>query len=219
MSRLFSDGVELINALELVDWGSEDTQLLVCEACGYTHCKSGDWASVRRSSSLILLLPAAQYVWGESREKEEYRPPYYLKKRGAAYLDLSAYENLRSGHPSFPPAERIRHLNMREAALLFQWDAPARVLGEPPEVSARRDVILGSSEGDGVECLKRLEALIQSQYQDESPAVLRPVSEGERVVTFYLDAAEFIEWKALAFDDSAWRLMVDSRYVVTSDAG
>src|SRR5687767_9774398 len=104
VSRLFSDGVELINALELVDWGSEDTQLLVCEACGYTHCKSGDWASIRRSSSLILLLPAAQYVWGESREKEEYRPPYYLKQQGAAYLDLSAYENLRSGHPSFPPA-------------------------------------------------------------------------------------------------------------------
>lgn len=34
VSQLFSDGVELINALELVDWDSEDTQFLVCESCG-----------------------------------------------------------------------------------------------------------------------------------------------------------------------------------------
>lgn len=219
MSRLFSDGVELVNALELVDWDSEDVQLLVCGACGHTHCKPGDWASIRKSNSLILLLPATQYVWGERREREEYGPPYYLKERGAAYLDLSTYENLRSKHPSFPPAEQIRHLNMREAALLFQWDAPARVLGEPPEVSARRDVILASSEGDVVECLKQLEALVQSQYKDESHATLRPVSDGEQVVSFYLDASELIEWKALVFDNSARRLLVDSRYVITGGAG
>jgi hypothetical protein len=218
VSQLFSDGVGLINALELVDWDSEDTQFLICEACGYTHCKSGDWVSLRQSDSLILILPALGYVWGEGREKEEYRPPYYLKKQGVAYLDSSTYESLRSKHSSFPPIEQIRPLNMREATLLFQWDAPAQVLGEPPEIDVRRDIILASSEGDYVEYLKQLEALIQRQYKDESHAILRPVSDGEQVISFYLDAEEFIEWKALVFDGSAYRLLVDSGYVIVSAA-
>ena len=218
VSQLFSVGIELINALELVDWDSEDTQLLVCEACGYTHCKSGDWVSIRKSNSLILFLPASGYVWGERSEKEEYSPPYYLKKQGAVYLDLSTYESLRSEHSSFPPVDQIRQLNMREATLLFQWDAPARVLGEPPEVNVRRDVIHASSEGDYVEYLKQLEALIQRQYKDESGAILRPVSDGEQVISFFLDAEEFIEWKALVFDGSAYRLLVDSSNVIASDA-
>jgi hypothetical protein len=107
-------------------------------------------------------------------------------------------------------------LNTREAALLFQWDAPARVLGEPPEVSLRRDLILASSDGDGLAHLKSLEALVRSHYRDESEAVLRPVSEGEQVISFFLDVAGFREWKALAFDGSVCRLLVDSRYVVAA---
>lgn len=218
ISQLFSDGIELINALELVDWDSEDIQLLICEACGYSHCRSGDWVSIRKSNSFILFLPASEYIWGERREKEEYSPPYYLKKQGVVYLYLSTYESLRSKHSSFPPVEHIRQLNMRETTLIFQWDAPARVLGEPPEVRVRRDIILASSEGDYVEYLKQMEALIQSQYKDETHAVLRPVSEEEQVISFYLDAEEFIEWKALAFDGLAYRLLVDSRYVIDSSA-
>lgn len=218
VGQLFSDGIELINALELVDWDSEDTQLLVCEACGYTHCKSGDWVSIRKSNSLILILPASEYVWGERRDKEEYSPPYYVKKRGAVCLDLSTYEGLRSMQASFPPIEQIRQLIMREATLLFQWDAPANVLGEPPEVHVRHDNILTSSEGDYVAHLKQLEALIQRQYKDESHAILRALSDDEQVISFFLDAEKFREWKALAFDGSVYRLLVDSRHVIASGA-
>jgi hypothetical protein len=218
VSQLFSDGVELINALELVDWDSEDTQFLVCEACGYTRCKSGDWVSIRKSNLLILILPASEYVWGERREKEEYGPPYYLKKQGVACLDLSTYESLRSKHSAFPPVEQIRQLKMREATLLFQWDAPAQVLGEPPELNVRRDIVLATSEGDFGEYLKELEALVQRQYKDESNAVLRPLSDSEQVIAFYLDAEEFIEWNALVFDGAAYRLLVDSSYVIAVQA-
>lgn len=218
VSQLFSDGVRLINALELVDWDAEDSQFLVCEACGYTHCKPGGWVSVRRSGSLILILPASGYVRGAGREREEYGPPPYLKGRGAAYLDLPAYESLSSRHSSFPPAEQVRPLSTREAALLFQWEAPARILGEPPEVRVRRDLIVGSSEGDYAEQLERLETLLRRQYEDGSPAGLRAVSGGERVISFYLDAGEFREWKALVRGGSAYRLLVDSRYVIADEA-
>ncbi len=218
VSQLFSGDILLINALELMDWDEDKTQFLVCEACGFTRCKSGDWVSLRKSGSLILIMPAFEAVFGEGRAKDEYRPPYYLKKQGVAYLDVFTYENLKAKHSSFPSIEQIRQLNMQEAALLYQWDAPAYVLGEPPKLQVRRDIILGTSEGDYVEYVKDLEALIGKQYKDESDAALRLVLDDERVISFYLDAEEFIEWKALVFDGSTHRLLIDSKYVVDGEA-
>jgi hypothetical protein len=53
LSRLVLDNTVLINAIELVDWDEEPTQFLICEACGYVHCKRGDWVSSRSSPGLI----------------------------------------------------------------------------------------------------------------------------------------------------------------------
>lgn len=211
--QLFSDGVQLINALELVDWDSEDTQVLVCESCGFTHCEPGNWVSIRKCNSVVLMLPASSYVWGESTNRHEYNPPSYLKKRGIPYFDLETYESLRVKHSSFPQIDRIYPLNFREATLLFQWNAPYRFLGEPPALSVRRDIVAGSSEGE-VDHLERIEDLVERQYRIESPADLRPLLESEQVISINLDAAEFTTWKALAFDGSEYRLLVDAKYVV-----
>lgn len=216
VSQLFSNGIELINALELIDWSSEDTQVLICEACGYTHCKSGDWVSFRRSGSLVFILPAGDYVWGNKEDKIEYHPPAYLKHQGIAYLDLLLYERLRSRNSSVPTVDTIHPLTLRDAALLFHWNAPANVLGEPPEIRIDRDIVVGSSEGDHREQLEQLENLLRTYYEDKSIAQLRPISSNERVISFYLDSAEFIEWQALVFDGSAHRLLIDSKYVISS---
>ena len=214
VSRLLSDGIELINALELVEWESDDTQVLICEDCGYVHCEPGGWVSFRRSDSLVLILPAADYVWGDSKDKNEYRPPPYLAKRGIPYLTLATYEDLRSRHSALPTVDQIRELNLRESTLLFHWNAPAHVLGEPPVISTRRDVFAGSCAGDHREPLDRLEDLLRAQYEDNSLAQLRSRLSNERVVSFYLDDAEFIEWDAMVFDGSNYRLLVDSSYVI-----
>ena len=212
--ELFSEGIELINAVELVNWDSEETQFLICEECGYTFCKSRDWVSVRKSESLVLILPASSYVWGESEDKHEYSPPSYLRTRGIPYLEFSTYEDLRSKHSSFPSIDQIQPLNLREAALLFQWNAPDRVLGEPPAIHARGDIVVGSSEGDHSEHLLRIENLIESHYRTESVAQLRSLKESERVISLYLDSVEFSEWNALVFDGSEYRLLVDSKYLI-----
>jgi hypothetical protein len=78
--------------------------------------------------------------------------------------------------------------------------------------------MLASSEGDHLEYLKQLEALVLKQYKDESHAILRPASVGETVISFYLEAVEFTEWQAMVFDGSAYRLLVDSRYVISGAA-
>ena len=214
VQQLFSDDIKLINALELVDWAPEDTQLLVCEECGFTHCKRGDWVSVRRADSLVFLLLASDYVWGDEEAKREYSPPAYLKEQGIAYMDSSTYERLRSMHSLFSAIDQIQPLTLKEATLLFQWNAPDRILGEPPEVKIRSEIIVGSSEGDYAQHLNALEDLIRTQYASESIARLRSISNDERVISLSVDAAQFSEWDALVFDGSDYRLLVDSRYVV-----
>jgi hypothetical protein len=207
--QLFSDDINLINALELVDWDTEDSQLLVCEECGFTHCKVGDWVSIRRSDSLVLILPSSNYVWGVENDRREYSPPYYLRAQGIPYLHSSTYEHLRSLHSSFPAIDQIQPLKLKEAALLFQWNAPERILGEPPKVIVRDDMIAGSSEH-----WKTLQKMLETQYNSDSLATLRPISSNERVVSLYLDTTKFTEWHALVFDGSEYRLLVDSKYVV-----
>ena len=215
VSQLFSEGIQLINALELVDWDLGETQFLVCEECGYTGCKSGDWVSLRKSESLVLILPASSYVWGEKEDKHEYSPPSYFKSRGIPYLELSTYESLRSQHSSFPSVDQVQPLNLREAALLFQWSAPNQVLGKPPSICVRMDLVVGSSEGDYSEHLRQMESLIENHYKAETPVQLRSLRGNEQVISLYVDAVEFSVWKALVFDGSEYRLLLDSKYVIT----
>lgn len=217
VNQLFSEDTQLINVVELVEWNSADTQFLICEGCGMVHCKPGDWVSVRKADSLVLILPARSYVWSEKPSPTEYQPPAYLRKRGIPYFDLATYEDLRSQDSSFPALDQISPLSLREATLLFHWDAPYQVLGKAPEISVRRDLFAGSSEGDHVEYLQRLEDLLERQYALEYPAELRSLSETDKVISLYLDAAEFTEWNAVVFDGSEYRLLVASKYVVAPE--
>src|SRR5687768_17513850 len=107
VTQLFADGIQLINALELIEWDEEETQFLVCEQCGITHCKQGDWVRVRRSESMVLVLPSFDYLSPLlDDDKVEYSPPRYLRERGIAYIDRSTYESLGAQHSSFPPFEQ-----------------------------------------------------------------------------------------------------------------
>lgn len=210
VTKVVADGVELVNAVELVDWAADETQFLVCSACGFEGCEPGNWVSMRRSGSLIVILPVADYVWPEREEdKQEYGPPSYLRKRGVAYFERATYQSLALRHSAFPLFEQIRQLNMREATLLFHSDAPAQVLGPPPDVHPRREFIVG----DAVEYLKRLSDLMNHQYKDDSAAMLRPLSPEDEPISIYLSASEFSEWKPLLVGAQD-RLVVDSRFVI-----
>ena len=116
-------------------------------------------------------------------------------------------------NPEIRP-DQLQPLKVKEAAVLFQWTAPDQILGEPPEVNIRSELFVGSSEDDHSEHLKTLADLIAMQYASESLAILRPGSDSERVISFYLDAAAFTEWQAMVFDGSKYRLLVESKYVV-----
>ena len=38
------------------------------------------------------------------------------------------------------------------------------------------------------------------------------------MISLYLDAGEFMEWDALVFDGSEYRMLVDSKYVIAPAA-
>jgi len=215
VTQLFADGVQVINAVELMPWDLEDdTQFLICEQCGYFHCKRGDWVRVRRTDSMLLLLPAFDYVWPEEEEdRMEYSPPRYLRERGGvAYLDRSNYETLALQHSDFPAFERIPHLNLREAALIFHWTAPAQLLGFPPEIRLNKEIVLTN-------LIDIVENLLSAHYADQSKASLRPLTEHDHVTSIHLDAAEFTDWKPLVLDGNDHRLVVDSRFVIVPVSG
>jgi hypothetical protein len=100
--------------------------------------------------------------------------------------------------------------------LISHLTAPAQVLGPPPELQPRHDLIVGASQGSAADHVMRLEEVIRRQYQDESPGVLRPLLKSEVPASLYIDASEFSDWKAFLFDGSEYRLVIDSRFVIAN---
>ncbi len=214
VSQLFGEGVQLMNALELMDWQNPyETQVLICEACGIVRCKSGGWVSFCRSESLVFMLPTEDYVSGDEDDKREYDPPAYLKQRGIPCFDFDTWNSLQSKEPSLPGVDEFEPLSLKDATLLFHWN-DRQILGEPPTIHCSSDIIIGSSEGDWARQFEQLTKLISAQYATDSVAQMRHILDHERIISFYLDGAEFIEWPAMVFDGSEYRLLVDSAYVI-----
>lgn len=214
VSQLFAGSELLVNALELVDWDSDETQLLVCEACGSVHCKSGDWVMIRKSGPLVLILPAF-----DSLEKNvtEYGPPVYVRERGIGFLDLEAYEELRSKNVYLPATDSIRQLEMRETVKAFQWDAPLQIFGRPPQEFARRgDLIVASSTGDHAEWTSRIEAIARANQENHATVTLRPLAGDDEPVSLFLDTAEFLEWKAMTVRQDSPHLLLGD-YVIAAN--
>jgi hypothetical protein len=215
-SQLFAEDAMLVNAIELVDWQEEKTQFLICESCGIVHCNSGGWVSLRVAGDLILLLPAFASWLEDGKTDDEYQPPYYLFQRGVAYFTRTDYEALRLLNSAFPAVEELRRMSMQEAVLAFQMDAPSRIFGNPPDkLVARRDAVLGASEGNEDEHLKFIEEFAQRQKDSQSAVKLRLPKATETVISLFLDTHEFIEWKVLASSDSEFLLMLNSEFVIS----
>lgn len=220
VSQLWTDDILLTNAIELVDWGAEQTQLLICESCGVPGCKSGDWVSLRRVGPLILILPTFGVYAANERGNAEHGPPDYVRKMGIPWMALSTYESLRNQRPSLLSIDRIPELTMREAVLAFQWDAPLQIFGRPPDQVLRRDgIVTGSSDGEYIEHLRRIEEFARSQISNGSRVTLKELTNAERVISLYLDGPEFVEWKALAYSGSGeMQVVLDSRYIVVPES-
>ena len=182
VSKLVSDGVEIMNALELMDFGEDKIQLLICDHCGTINCKSGDWVNLRSSGDFVLMIPAFDEMrdnWSET----EYSPPRYFGKEGTPYFSLETYEKLQSQNTSFPKIESIKHLQAREAMRLAQLYMPMNLFGEPPEVRLNIEKagnIVASSEGETKDCIKTIENILIRNYENTAVVNLRRIKPDEK---------------------------------------
>jgi hypothetical protein len=108
-------------------------------------------------------MPAFEAMADAGSDMTEYGPPYFVSQRGSAFLRGGALSALASRVPLFADPQRWPALTMRESALLLQWAAPTRVLGEfPDKPRLREEAISAASHGKGREAYDALGAAIEA---------------------------------------------------------
>jgi hypothetical protein len=202
-TALFADGTEIINALNFIDTKDDPIAFMVCEQCGTPGCSGGNRVQVRGFGDGILIVPAFDAMAAGDWEQTEYGPPYFLTKRGPALFRGRALATLERRLPSLADPDRWPPLTAREAVLLLQWEAPARVLGTFPEKPRlRTELIAETATGTVSDAEAALSAAIDRFLADPRPVRTVP---GEPL-TFYLDQAGFPEWCPLTYDGTTYRL-------------
>jgi hypothetical protein len=207
-TSIVADGTEIVNAIDLLELDTDDpvaepVQVIVCESCGTSGCNSGDRVSFRRLDDGLLMIPAFNAMAAGPWELVEYGSPHFMRKRGVPLLRGQALQDLRGRLPELARLDRWPSLTIREAALLVQWEAPSRVLGQFPDApTLREDMIAAVSHGAGHEACTALNELLRSAASDERPAVPIP---GEPV-TFYLEQGGHPEWQCLTVEGETYRL-------------
>jgi hypothetical protein len=212
VSQLIAGNTVLMNGLELTEWIEDGTQALICSSCGYPGCESGGWVAFRKAGNRVFLIPAFELIEGEKdRYNDEYAAPSYISKQGIPFFDLSTYNALISANVGFPSVDRISQLRLSEAARLVQMEAPYRLFGDPPRVTLQRDkenLVVAASEGEHKNILAEVLAILTDLYNDQGPAQLTETGADGDVVSVFLDADEFVEFKCLVRRDTEARLLL-----------
>lgn len=216
VTQLAIDDIQLINAIEFVNWGEAQLQFIVCEDCGFVGCQPHGWIELKRVDSLVLITPAFTRISEASEIRpHEYLPPYYLVEKGAIYIEQESYTNRLCKIANFPNFEMLAPLSTWEAAKLFQLEAPCHVLGHISNpIQLNQDIVIASSEGKFIELTKELISLVNRLMTNISPAKLRRVTEHDQVISLYLDIAGIPEWKALSYNGSRYFLYLEPGYII-----
>lgn len=197
-TELVIDGIQLVNAIELLDFTDGTVQLIVCEACGVSGCEPGSWATVKRTSDKIAFVPAIDAMREGDWESHEYSPPRYIMKYGPIVFDLASYQALRQESGRFPDPDRVKELSPSDVLAVLQLTAPGRVLGPlgmPANLSAEN--IVAVTEGDLEKEINEFRKLIDHVNNDHAFELSEaPI----RVTEFHLDIPDFPAWRPFGYD-------------------
>lgn len=205
-TSLLADGIEIVNALDLLDVDEdprEPLQVLVCEQCGMEGCRSGNRVAFRNFDDGLLLIPAfaamAPGVW----ERDEYGPPPFLLERGALWFRGSSLESLAFHLPVAGDLARWPALGSREAAFLLQAQAPARALGTfPATPSLPRERFAATPSGSGDAVVLALNDLLARAFERDLP--VSTLSGGAEPL--HLDQAGYPDWSPLVRQEDEYHL-------------
>ena len=210
--QLWEGDICLSNAINLVSWHCGNGQMTLCD-CGVTGCQSGNWVSLRQAGERVLMVPVFTEIDDVSLHiHDDYGPPDYLLRWGGLYFERTQYAKLQIGFPQF---EDVPPVTGWEIAKLYQFEAPAQILGKSDATPRLpQDMVVASSTGSFLEQVPQLEGLLVSLLVSDQPITLRPVSPNDTPITFYLDIAGFPEWPALALTEDGLRLYLSPGFVI-----
>lgn len=217
ITELWDHDIQIINAVEHVNWEDPDLQFQIC-ACGIVGCQPSGWVSLRRTASIAVITPAFESIEEASKGLEaDYLPPYYLYEKGAIFAEKDFYTNDLSRLARFPVFEELRPFTSWEMSKLVQWEAPSDVLGHiEGKPSLLPDIVIASSEGSFIEQTEHLISLIESLLSSNHAPKLRRRTHQEQIISLYLDMAGFPQWKALSFDGSNYSLYLEPGFIIES---
>ena len=205
VTRLAAGSVVFANAIELTDWDGRDVQVVVCEQCGSVHCQPGGWLGPRRAGDYVVFAPDSRLLRGNEHDRNEYRPPEYVRHRGWPFTTRAGYEALRASVPGLPAHESLFALTRRDVVAISQWEAPAAVLGRPFEhPTLRRDLLL-AADGDVEQLSAALAECLAAWTASEDPVVLERDATAPQI---FVDVPRAPDWRPLASVDG-WSLRLE----------
>jgi hypothetical protein len=197
-TALIANDVELVNAIERLDFSGEVVQLIVCEQCGYAHCAPGSYVNFRKLGEQVVLVPALSAMREGEFELREYAPPAYMWTQGLPIFSADVYDELRREIGTFPVRSSIHPCTSLDALDMLQFTAPGGVLGKPGSAAVlQSEWIVAVTEGDLSQEIETFSELIRAvQKGEENLHSMRP----ERLVEFHLDILNFPSWRPFGYD-------------------
>ena len=208
-----SGDVCLINNVDRVDFTEDPVQVTLCHCCGFPHCDSGGYVSLRRLGERVLWIPAFRTMADGDWELNEYTPPKFLRQHGVPLFGLNAHTRLRAAVSSVPAMEHVQCLTSCEAVALIQWNAPFSVLGKfPAPPNLNRDRILAVTDGDtSTEC-DAVQSLLSMFHNSELPLI--PIEQNTSPIEFHLDDPRYTSWIPCHRSPKGLALSIDGLGVV-----
>jgi hypothetical protein len=196
-TALIANDVQLVNAIERLDFSDEVVQLIVCEQCGFPHCASGSCVNFRKLDDEIVLIPPLSAMREGEFELREYAPPAYMLTQGLPIFSAAVYDELRRKTGTFPDRSSIRPCTSLDALDILQFTAPGSVLGKLGSAAVlQSDWIVAVTDGDLSQELESFSELIGAvQKGEENLHSMRP----ERLVEFHLDILNFPSWRPFGY--------------------
>lgn len=222
-TSLSIDDITVINQIEELEHSLNKENIFqfhVCEECGITHCKPGNWAAVRKSGNFILFIPAFAWIFKSEGDAGEYFPPYYLIKNGAIVFTPGKFEELTNLTPYFTAFQQFRHLTNIEALNLFKFEAPHNLFGALPEFTDLcPEKLIAASEGELSSMIDILMKKLKNIEVEKNDIYIEPVSKFDTMISFYLDNKDATEWKALYRDETGYSLLIGETFKLKIKSG
>src|SRR5689334_23088294 len=95
-TSVLADGVEIINALELVEQDADPLAVWICDQCGTPGCNSGNRVSIRTFDDGLVMIPAFAAMVRDTWSRDENGAPYFTRRNGIPLFRGAALRALRS---------------------------------------------------------------------------------------------------------------------------